>query len=71
MLLTPKELCNRWKVADNTLRQWRVKGIGPVYIKLGEGRAAEVRYRIEDIEDFEQRNQYNDRVFGVPVKDLK
>ena len=71
MLLTPKELCERWKIADNTLRQWRVKNMGPAYIKLGDGKAAEVRYRLEDIEEFEQRNQYGNRVFGIPVEKLK
>lgn len=57
-LLTPKELCDRWKVADNTLRKWRVANSGPNYIKLGEGRNSEVRYRIEDIEEFERANRY-------------
>lgn len=57
-LLTPKDLCARWKVADNTLRKWRVNGTGPHYIKLGEGRAADVRYRLEDIEEWERQNLY-------------
>lgn len=57
MLLTPKELCERWKLADNTLRQWRVKGVGPPYIKLGDGRASEVRYQLKDIEAFEKSNK--------------
>lgn len=57
-LLTPKELCERWKVADNTLRKYRVAGIGPKYIKLGTGRNAEVRYRLEDIQEFERDNTY-------------
>jgi predicted site-specific integrase-resolvase len=57
-LLTPKELCERWKVADNTLRKWRVANVGPAYIKLGEGRNSEVRYRIEDVEAFEKSNRF-------------
>ena len=57
MLLTPKDLCKRWKVADNTLRKWRVAGTGPNYIKLGDGKAAEVRYHIEDILAFEETNR--------------
>lgn len=56
-LLTPKELCERWKVADDTLRHWRVKGIGPPYIKLGEGRNSHVRYRLDDILAYEEENQ--------------
>jgi hypothetical protein len=57
-LLTPKELCDRWKIADNTLRKWRVANIGPIYIKLGEGRNSEVRYPLKDIEEFEKSNRY-------------
>jgi predicted site-specific integrase-resolvase len=57
-LLTPKELCERWKVADNTLRKWRVANVGPAYIKLGEGRNSEVRYRITDVEEFEKMNRF-------------
>ena len=57
-LLTPTELCDRWKVAPNTLRKWRVAYIGPTYIKLGEGRNSEVRYRLEDIEAFEKTNRF-------------
>ncbi len=57
-LLTTKELCERWKVADNTLRKWRVANVGPAYIKLGEGRNSEVRYRIDDVEAFEKSNRF-------------
>ena len=57
-LLTPKELADRWKVADNTLRKWRVNGTGPAYIKLGDSRNAEVRYRIEDVEAFEKSYRF-------------
>lgn len=58
MLLTPEELCQRWKLAANTLKKWRVEGKGPVYIKLGSGRNSEVRYRLEDIEAFEKSNRF-------------
>ncbi len=57
-LLTPKELCDRWKIADNTLRKWRVTNTGPNYIKLGENRNSEVRYRMDDIEEFERSNRF-------------
>ena len=57
-LLTPKQLCERWKVADNTLRKWRVANVGPAYIKLGEGRNSEVRHRIDDVEAFEKSNRF-------------
>jgi hypothetical protein len=57
-LLTPKELCDRWKIADNTLRKWRVANTGPNYIKLGESRNSEVRYRLADVEAFERTNRF-------------
>lgn len=57
-LLTPKELAQRWQVANNTLRKQRVAGKGPKYIKLGESRNSEVRYRLEDVEAFERDNTY-------------
>lgn len=57
-LLTPSELCARWKLANNTLRKWRVAGYGPAYIKLGDYRNAEVRYRLEDVEKFERDNLF-------------
>lgn len=57
-LLTPKELAQRWQVANNTLRKWRVAGTGPHYIKLGDSRNSEVRYRLEDVEAFERANRF-------------
>jgi len=57
-LLTPNELCERWNIANNTLRKWRVANIGPNYIKLGDGRNSEVRYRLDDIEAFEKSNRF-------------
>lgn len=53
-VLTSKQLAIRWGLAENTIRKWRVAGIGPTYMKLGDGRAAEVRYRIVDVEQWEQ-----------------
>jgi hypothetical protein len=41
---------------EKTLSNWRQQGRGPKYIKLGEGRTANVRYRLEDIEAFEKTN---------------
>jgi hypothetical protein len=54
--LTTEELSKRWKIAENTLRKWRVANTGPSYMKIGDGRNATVRYRLEDIEAFEERN---------------
>ena len=57
-LLTPKELCERWKIADNTLRKWRVANYGPAYLKLGDRKTSEVRYRLEDVIAFEESNRF-------------
>ena len=56
-LLTTKQLCERWQITQDTLRQWRVSDNGPPYIKLGDGRAAPVRYKLEDIEAYERQNK--------------
>ncbi|UOF79765.1 helix-turn-helix domain [Caudoviricetes sp.] len=57
-LLTPKDLCDRWKISNDTLRKWRVSNTGPAYIKLGDTRNSQVRYRLEDIEAFERSNKF-------------
>ena len=43
------QLSDRWHMSTRTLEQWRWKGIGPRYLKIG-GR---VLYRLEDIEAYE------------------
>ena len=43
------ELSRRWHMSHRTLEQWRWKGIGPRYLKIG-GR---VLYCLEDIEAYE------------------
>ena len=42
-------LAERWGLSPRTLEQWRWRGVGPRYLKLG-GR---VVYRLEDVEHFE------------------
>ena len=55
-MLTTEELARRWRMNENTLRRWRLDGLGPNYIKMGEGPKSSVRYRLADIENFEDRN---------------
>lgn len=55
MILTSKELAERWKMSEQMLRVWRVKNKGPNYFKLGEGKKASVRYRLEDVEAWEKQ----------------
>jgi excisionase family DNA binding protein len=45
-LLTPKDVGDRLNVPTGTLSQWRHRGIGPDWIKLG----GHIRYRAEDVE---------------------
>ena len=42
--LTPKEVSQMLKVSVKLLANWRVKGCGPSYIKLGQGVKAPIRY---------------------------
>ena len=53
-LLTTKQLAERWDMSQGTLSNKRSKGQGPAYIKLGEGRTSKVRYRLEDIKQYER-----------------
>lgn len=51
--LTPKELATRWKMHPTSLGNWRVKGKGPRYIKLGW----RVLYLLADVEAYEKRRR--------------
>ena len=55
-LLTPAEVAGRWRIDVKTLSNWRVKGKGPVFVKLGVGRNTRVLYRPEDIEAYERQH---------------
>jgi hypothetical protein len=54
MLLTPKELAHRLKIHTNTLAKWRMDSLGPKFIRLGDGPKSRVRYRLQDVEDYER-----------------
>jgi len=47
-LLTQKQVKEITGLADSTLEQWRLKGKGPTFIKLGRL----VRYRLSDVEAY-------------------
>jgi len=57
MLLTPEELCERWKgaVTIATLATWRARNIGPAYVKVGR----HVLYRLEDVENYEREKTHD------------
>lgn len=44
-LLTPPEVASILKVHTETLEQWRGRGYGPSWIKLGTARTSPIRYR--------------------------
>lgn len=48
-ILTSREVAAEYRLAERTLANWRAKGEGPRFLKLGK-RA--VRYRRADIEAF-------------------
>jgi hypothetical protein len=46
--LTEQELADLERVKVRTVREWRARGTGPVYRKLGPGRGAAVRYPVAE-----------------------
>lgn len=51
--LTPEELAARWDIHKGTLCNWRVKGIGPKYVKVGRT----ILYPVSEVESYEKNNQ--------------
>jgi excisionase family DNA binding protein len=51
-LLTPEEVAEILKVHPGTLENWRVRGEGPPFVKLGNKRRSAVRYRRQDVENW-------------------
>jgi excisionase family DNA binding protein len=49
--LTDIEVAARLGVSRFTVRSWRLKGVGPRFLKMGRA----VRYRPEDVQEYEQR----------------
>jgi len=50
-LLREPELAARWKTSRRTLQRWRAECYGPAWLVLGGA----IRYRLSDIEAFEDR----------------
>lgn len=57
-------------VPEQTLRQWRCAGIGPDYIKLGQGPKAAVRYTLKDVEDYIAHNRHTSAVRAFVAEEL-
>lgn len=56
-LLTTEELGERWGMNPNSLENMRNQDRGPIFIKLGLGASAPVRYRLSDIVAFEKKSE--------------
>jgi hypothetical protein len=50
--LTPDELAERWHMAPGSLGNWRSRGLGPRYIKIGKS----ILYPLSAIEEYERNN---------------
>ncbi|WP_027159160.1 helix-turn-helix transcriptional regulator [Methylobacter luteus] len=51
--LTEKQLSERWGLSPKTFQDWRYKGIGPAFVKIGRS----VRYLEADIIAFEEKRK--------------
>ena len=54
--VTTYQLAERWSLAPETLRRWRMEKKGPDYIKIGDASKNAIRYRIADIEKYEKEH---------------
>ncbi len=52
--LTTAELAARLSLKTGTLENWRVRGHGPVYVRLS-GKRGPVRYRLSDVLKWEEK----------------
>lgn len=50
--MTIDELATRWGMHRGSLCNWRIKGKGPKYVKVGKT----ILYPIEEVEAYEQQN---------------
>ena len=55
--LTTKELAARWKMTEQALQKWREQGLGPAWMKIGDGVRGSVRYKTEDVVAYEQQKR--------------
>jgi hypothetical protein len=55
-MMTRKDLAKRWKTTPRTIDRRRVLGLLPwVDLALGIGKRPQVRFRLEDVEEFERQ----------------
>jgi len=59
--LSTEQLAERWNMDPDTLKNWRVEGRGPAYVKLGKYRCARVFYCLPDVLEYERKNKRTPR----------
>lgn len=64
MSLTQDELAARWRVSPRTLEQWRWRGVGPRYLKIG-GR---VIYPLVEVEAYEAERLHQNTAGPLPAE---
>ena len=52
--INPFELARRWGINPRTLQNWRCKGKGPAYLKIG----GHIMYREDDVEAYEAERRH-------------
>lgn len=52
--LTTAQLAKRWDIDPVTLRNWRMRNMGPPYFRPSGKGLGHVRYKVEDIEKWEE-----------------
>jgi predicted site-specific integrase-resolvase len=52
-LLTPDQVAERYQISPDSLKEWRYKGRGPKYIRIGK----RVRYRESDLLRWEEEQE--------------
>ena len=62
MTLTQEELAARWRISPRTLEQWRWRGVGPRFLKIG-GR---VIYPSTEIEAYEAERLHQNTAGPLP-----
>lgn len=59
--IKPEDLAQRWDLSISCLNNWRLHGVGPIYMKTGPGPKASVRYPLfgkYGVLDHEQRKHF-------------
>ncbi|MEM6489762.1 MAG: helix-turn-helix domain-containing protein [Pseudomonadota bacterium] len=60
--MTQAQLAERWQISPRTLEQWRWRGVGPRYLKIG-GR---VIYPVGFVEAYEAAHVHQNTVGPLP-----